>query len=358
MSIKFETINGQLCRMVEPEPLMLEATFPCLVVMVQRDKYGRITMPREIMTIVTGVSKCRILCDGKVLDSNYWHYSWFEIIGYPVVEGSEDWALYQMMQGKIVCAAFGKGKYFYKDDRVFIENRSYDPMLWISLQKDIGVTWRIHEPEPKESPIDPIERPLRSLILRAKEEGKNIRTYYQDMVFTPCALDGLLADGKFRWWNISNWELTSREQNYYPQLYEIDEPKHESENIHGHIPADMHLKYFHLYELKVGDWVETNDGIHGVVVEPNNNVIMNIRTTNHRAYQVGRETSNIIRKLDPSEVKVKITLEGPVTKPADNAGGRFWLYYSTDEYVSIDIAALCPKDRELVESLLKAQEEK
>lgn len=37
------------------------------------------------------------------------------------------------------------------------------------------------------------------------------------MVFTPCALDGLLADGKFRWCDISNWELTNRKQNYYPQ---------------------------------------------------------------------------------------------------------------------------------------------
>lgn len=34
-TVKFETINGKLCRMVEPTPLTPESTFPCLVRPIQ-----------------------------------------------------------------------------------------------------------------------------------------------------------------------------------------------------------------------------------------------------------------------------------------------------------------------------------
>ena len=105
-----------------------------------------------------------------------------------------------------------------------------------------------HIPEsPKQ---DDVEKPLRSMIAEAKAIGKNIRTYYQDIVFTPQALEACLNQGKFRWWNICNWELTTREQNYFPSISTSSDrpkeeqqhakPKSESENIiHGHIPADM-----------------------------------------------------------------------------------------------------------------------
>jgi len=33
--IKFETINGTLCMMVEPEPLQLDSQMPCAVRLIQ-----------------------------------------------------------------------------------------------------------------------------------------------------------------------------------------------------------------------------------------------------------------------------------------------------------------------------------
>ena len=66
------------------------------------------------------------------------------------------------------------------------------------------------------------------MIAEAKAIGKNIRTYYQDIVFTPQALEACLNQGKFRWWNICNWELTTREQNYFPSIStSSDRPKEE-----------------------------------------------------------------------------------------------------------------------------------
>ena len=196
------------------------------------------------------------------------------------------------------------------------------------------------EPEPeKESPIDPIERPLRSLILRAKEEGKNIRTYYQDMVFTPCALDGLLADGKFRWWNISNWELTNMEQNYYPQLYEIDEPNPES-------------------AFKVGDWVEIE--VAGVISQHRVRTGVfadSINAGGIEFYGNGLPvmkpmSARIIRKLKPSEVKVTLTLEGTVKLNGEDCE-HFLLKHSPGRASTIRFDALDPATCTLVKSLLK-----
>jgi hypothetical protein len=59
----------------------------------------------------------------------------------------------------------------------------------------------------------PVEVSLRNLIKEAKEKHMNIRTYYQDLIFTPESLEWRLAKGHFRWWDISNWELTTRKAN-------------------------------------------------------------------------------------------------------------------------------------------------
>ena len=56
---------------------------------------------------------------------------------------------------------------------------------------------------------------------------------------------------------------------------------------------------------------------------------------------------------------ISITLQGEVTPayPKHEHDGRFWLFYSFDEYVEIELDALSPEDRKIVEEILKAQEE-
>jgi len=222
--------------------------------------------------------------------------------------------------------------------------RSID--TWGEGRRETG--WQLYEepakePEPpkepeKESPVDPIERPLRSLILRAEEEGKNIRTYYQDMVFTPCALDGLLADGKFRWWNISNWELTNREQNYYPQLYEIDEPNPEP-------------------SFKVGDWVE-HGNYQGVVEDVNGDIIsVHDITASGRCHD--EVNKSCCRKLDPSEVVIRIgCLKGTVAPGCSDTTIMIVPigYDGIGDVAIIPVAMLDPDTATLVRALLAAQE--
>ena len=201
----------------------------------------------------------------------------FEIIGYPVVEGSTGWALYHAIDGKIVTM---DGCVIYK---------IHDGKLWECFPDDSN-EWRV------------------------------------------------VADDGIRHWLKYIHDKTGW------QIYTEPEPAY-----------------------KVGDWVEVNaNGVkkQGKIMRfceadflQNNTNALVLHDVLGRWYGYHR-VEDIIRKLDPSEVRVKVTLEGQVTKPVDNAGGRFWLYYSTDEYVTIELDALSNKDRELVESILKAQEEK
>ena len=54
---------------------------------------------------------------------------------------------------------------------------------------------------------------------------------------------------------------------------------------------------------------------------------------------------------------ISITLRGEVTPTYPKHDDLFWLFYSSDEYVEIELDALSPEDRKIVEEILKAQEE-
>jgi len=54
---------------------------------------------------------------------------------------------------------------------------------------------------------------------------------------------------------------------------------------------------------------------------------------------------------------ISITLRGEVTPTYPKCDGRFWLFYSSDEYSELELDALSPDDRKIVEEKLKAREE-
>lgn len=95
--IKFETINGTPCRMVEPTPLQLDSELPCVVRLIQDDSRLGILNKllhegcyHEIYLCTScNYQVCHILINGEEYDDFYPKY---EIIGYPVVDGSHWWA--------------------------------------------------------------------------------------------------------------------------------------------------------------------------------------------------------------------------------------------------------------------------
>ena len=128
--IRFEERDNQLSRMLEkPVPLTPDAKMPCLIRLIQDDspmgrynkayseyKYGVKLGCCLLPIIATHIGK-----NGVVNDIE-WDINRYEIIGYPVADGSKEWPLYQMMQGEKVCnpqLAKSKAARLGCDDEIF-----------------------------------------------------------------------------------------------------------------------------------------------------------------------------------------------------------------------------------------------
>ncbi len=286
--IRFETINGTLCRMVEPEPIFA--------------------------------------------------------IGDKVTDG--------VIDGTIVHIEDAIADVCPSTDEYKIELRNLN-----------------HIPEsPKQ---DDVEKPLRSMIAEAKAIGKNIRTYYQDIVFTPQALEACLNQGKFRWWNICNWELTTREQNYYPSIStSSDRPKEEQQHTKEpiadcenckHVCTNSNIDHCHMYEPQpayaVGEWV--SDGVVQGRITYIDNEVVDVRATDDYVYTLDKDN---LRKLKPSEVVIRIGCLSGTVKPSYYHDGtlltdEFILYLDDVKNATIAIAMLDKPTKSLVMELLEKQGE-
>ena len=78
-----------------------------------------------------------------------------------------------------------------------------------------------------------------------------------------------------------------------------------------------------------------------------------------RAFITSARTQNAVlqnKENDMSNKTISITLTGEVTPTYPKHDGRFWLFYSSDEYVELELDALSQEDRKIVEEKLKAWE--
>jgi hypothetical protein len=161
--IKFDTINGQLCPMLEkPIPLTPEAKFPCAVRLIQDSSpMGRYNNRladggRLLPFICNGIKENHIQKDGK---SPYFEYAYecYETIGYPVADHSAEWALYHMMQGDVVCQKDSNFKRYYKNGNVcWLDMAGIERSLTTDLfLKNFANTidWQIYIEQPKPEPV-------------------------------------------------------------------------------------------------------------------------------------------------------------------------------------------------------------
>ena len=311
MNPRFETINGKLCIMLEkPIPLTKDTQFPCIVRLIQDDSpMGGYNKTMETAyTLRRTVTALRIFSDSNVEAKDILlpagNYNRFEIIGYPVADGSNDWALYQMMQGEKVCH-----------------------------EKSQSIMYCEH----------------------AGYIRREVRYNCVDHMSVSVWLDG--ADN-------TGWQLYKE-----PKPNPAKEPIADCNNC-KHRCHKSNIDHCHMYEpkptFKVGDWVE-----HEKSKEQGR--ITYISSDNYDAIEVKLYDQDELetytksdfnadfRKLSPSEVIVNIgCLSGTVERRT---------YFDTDKFFSlknpememaaavINIDALDTPTRELVESLLKAQEE-
>ncbi len=399
--MKFETINNQLCRIVEPEPLTEESKFPCVVRLIQDDS----PMGRNNDFYATShlLAHIEII---NCLDATHFvrwqgsktYYSRFEIIGYPVVDGSHWWALYQMMQGKKVCnptlaaeKATRLGSYeveqfntfwYIVGDAVAEGKSNYGTLSvssWIAASSSTG--WQIYEePKPKPKPLladakggDLCKRRDGRFVSLSNvppdslywEVGNNL--YYQDgresldekrdvdIVYTePLAPEGsaewalqMLKLGKpvtnKRVFTAGGYiKATCSDKYHFVQMWGYsgwqlhEEPKPEPE------PA-----------LKVGDWAKYDiDSYLRVIETPGRERTLCKTLSGVIVYPY----TSCLTKVSPSEVVVHIgCLSGPVRR---SSSSHFCIICG-DHWSMIAFAMLLDTaTRELVKALLEAQEEK
>jgi hypothetical protein len=308
MSEKFEKHNDMLFRILdEPVPLTDDAELPVLVRLIQDDTmlgkankniYHPNTLAKKII--------CSKLTDGGLFLGGNYAYR-YEIIGTFVKEGSADWAWHMMQEGYKTKHCESTSQRFYAIRKGNNYCAFYDN------------EW--------------------------KEVDINTRRIYCEFIEYAKAFPGY------------GWRI----------LKEHEQPKPESENIIHHIPADMHLKYFHLCKFKVGDWVEFIDaGGHKsqgkYLSKAYDNAILVLDITYNMRCVV--PTTKVIRKLSPSEVVIRIgCLSGTVKDLSYVEDGRFWFISKETERCPGGMHAILYGEmldtptREIVESLLKAQEE-
>jgi len=268
--MKFETINNTLCRMVEPEPLHPDSKMPCMVTRIEDGEIGRYTK-WHISGLIGEKLVATSIVDGNVVfTDNTWNicnlpYLYFEIIGYPVVDGSAEWALYQMMQGKWV-----------------VHEKAYPCHIHANM-----ITWSNTETPP-----------LFTMQIPSKWVSDNLL------------------------YSNSGW-----------QLYE---PKQK--------PA-----------FKVGDWAEFNPGNNPKqveIVEIDGDKLYYNTMYAGKTIKTHIYASAITRKLDPSEVIVKIgCLSGNVIRHTDTS--FFLLHKDKKVQAVIPFTMLDPATCTLVKNLLK-----
>jgi len=270
--IKFEKINGQLCRMLEqPIPLTEKSKFPCVVGYIKDDSFaGRLnkSIERNIGIDYIDTTFIANAIKNNPLYRNARHaydagnmciepIDQLEILGYPVADGSKEWALWQMQNGKAVCHTkapsikYSVPTHYVK--RSVRENCTDDMSIEVWLSGSDGFGWQIYtEPKPLladakvgdlvtiktkhgELEYEPVFH-VTDTSVYAGRDGKINRYYEYSKIDGTCAMDNrflivaiepLAAEGSAEWaWQM--WCLLEKEiapVNFTAKTYRELNPK-------------------------------------------------------------------------------------------------------------------------------------
>jgi hypothetical protein len=268
--IRFETINDTLCRMVEPEPLTPDSQFPCLARLIQDDsqmgKYNRRLRDTALEPLlVLGLDK-----NSEVVSHNNPRPSFYpecyEIIGYPVVEGSHYWALYQMMQGKwVVCDGLHPPCHLHANMVTWMVSEF--PARWEVQSHDKWVLycvantgWQLYEPKPAKEPEIVAHKQHANCLVCGKEiEGLldghatvsikrySISSLYESTYSHYCGKCFLELG-----FDATERELRNRQQPIAepePEPQPAKEPIANCDNC-KHVCTKSNIEYCHMYEPK------------------------------------------------------------------------------------------------------------
>jgi hypothetical protein len=331
--IKFEEHDGLIFRMLEgPVPLTADAELPCLVRLIQDDtmlgKTNKMGCHQE--TLSQKIICIELTGGGLFMNGDYTYR--YEIIGYPVAEGSAEWALYQMMKGKKVTIQHlqdsGNVYWCFCDRLRCVEEFNcgtlqimVTPEIWVKTADSDG--WQIYEPK-EEPPKEPD-----NLYLNIKPSNT------ADWCFDKKNLL-VLVDDNFK--GIVGENVTREQVGEIAKL--LTEPA---------------------TQYKVGDWVEHKKSKEqGRITYISSDIYDVIDVELYGEDELETYTKSDFnadfRKLSPSEVVIDFGSFSGWIKRASNynievySKGNCWL-------ANLRFDMLDAPTRELVEGLLKAQNE-
>lgn len=344
--IKFETINGTLCCMVEPEPLTEKSQFPCVVRLIQDDSpMGRMNKRAYPVGKIDPIVVVGLELSGEISTignvNTHLEHEAFEIIGYPVVDHSAEWALWMLQKpetyalpGKYNGAIFvfqktAHGIGLYQKDKI-LPNEFITQEEFLANAEPTG--WQLYEPEPD------VPKKYANCLICGKEI-KGLLDGHAEVSIKRFSISSLYESTFSHYCGKCFLEIgfDKREKEYRKQYESRPEPK----------PAQQY---------KVGDWVECVakcrqrklvDYLGG----------MGCYKTN---YGEVISPSEILRKLDHSNVVIRIgCLSGTVmanSSPYKETDAVFFLVNDDcDESCCIPFAMLDEPTLSLVKDLLEKQ---
>lgn len=379
--IQFEEHDGMIFRMLEePVPLTPEATFPCVVTRREDGDIGRYTK-RHCSGLIGEQLVVKEIIDGKVVfEDAIWTlcelpYLYFEIIGYPVEEGSAEWALYQMMQGHGMhrpCMGADDWWEFRCDKLLHYDNcplpRIITTVDWFLINFSACKDWQLYkEPKPDKEPIADCDnckhRCTNSNIDHcqmyepkpepAKEPEIVAHKQHANCLMCGKEIEGLL-DGHATV-SIKRYSISSLYESTYSHYCDkcflelgFDATERELRNRQQPKAEPKPAKE----QFEVGDWVKYDIDSYLQVIEPSGKERTLCRTLSGR---IVYPYTSCLTKVSPSEVVIQIGCLRGTVKRWDST--TFHMFHGNSKFSKMPFDALDNETRELVESLLKAQEE-
>lgn len=159
MKERFIEQDGLLFLKCEPEPLETDSKMPCLAQPIQDNsrmgilnKEARHVFPLNNNIVISSLRGDYVMTPDAHAHAHA-RYARFEVVGKHCPEGSREWALWQMLNGKKVKHKRDATNYYYMDKNGMLVSKGEqiieDESRWLKTSSRNG--WQIYE-EPKPEP--------------------------------------------------------------------------------------------------------------------------------------------------------------------------------------------------------------
>lgn len=156
--------DGILFMKCEPEPLKKDTPMPCIAELIYDSSpmgiYNKARSSVQVCGMARGINKQYPQFEYLDWEHNeYMHWSRYNVVAKHCPEGSIEWALWQMMQGEMVCHKTSRWDWYRMYNDHAIQNRTAGCLPRVSawLESTVQSGWQIYkEPKPAQHPNEKV----------------------------------------------------------------------------------------------------------------------------------------------------------------------------------------------------------